>query len=136
MTKNVALAMVLVMTLGARANGQTQPTQAELDQWKKDPKANVLETSPCKKITWLIESENKTEPNENKRSIQYALGWWGRGFIEGAVYTIDNDKVLKKAQDFGLSVDVVSAHIKTYCYVHQTETPFEAVQDLLLKVVK
>ena len=73
------------------ANAQTKPTQVEIDAWQRDSNAQVLEWSPCKKITWLIESENKVEPNPNKRPVQYALGWWARGFVEGAVYMIGGD---------------------------------------------
>ena len=46
------------------------------------------------------------------------------------------DDVLKKADKFGLSVDVVAAHIATHCYEHPTETAFDAVQHLLVKVPK
>ena len=56
--------------------------------------------------------------------------------MEGAVYMIGGDKAEKKAADFGLSVEVVRAHLKTYCYSHPTDTPLEGVQDLLLKVLK
>lgn len=63
------------------------------------------------------------------------MGWWGRGYIEGAVFVMGDD-ALKKADKFGLSVDVVAAHIAAYCYEHPTETTFDAVQHLLVKVLK
>ena len=122
-----------MLAAASEITAQTKPTQAELDQWAKDPDSQVLETSTCKKVTWLLEAE-KDRPN-TQRPIRYALAWWGRGFIEGAVYMI-GEKAQKAASRFGLSADVVAAHISTYCYAHQTEAPFEAVQDLLLKVLK
>lgn len=41
-----------------------------------------------------------------------------------------DDDALKKVDEFGLSVDVVAAHIASYCYNHPTETASEAVQGL------
>jgi hypothetical protein len=111
---------------------QSKPTQAEITQWKKEP--SVLESSVCKKITWLLENERGASTELTKQPVRYALGWWGRGFIEGAVMSDENAQ--KKASDFGLSVDVVAAHISTYCYSHQADRPIDAVQDLLLKVLK
>lgn len=110
---------------------QTKPTPAEQEQWAQGPQ--ILESSPCKKITWLLEAEAK-QPSANK-SIRLALGWWGRGFIEGEVY-IMGEKAQKSVADFGLSVDVVAAHISSYCYDHPSETPVEAVAALTLKALK
>ncbi len=113
---------------------QTTPTPSELAQWK-DPSSQILESSPCKKITWLLEAEKKS----GDQGMHHALGWWGRGYVEGAVYMIDGeagDAARKRVQEFGLSVDVVTAHITTYCYAHPTDTPMEAVQALLLKAMK
>jgi hypothetical protein len=125
--------VTFVLLTAASASAQTKPTQAETDAWATDPMAQILESSPCRKITWLIESEkNRPEPG---RQIHIALGWWGRGFIEGAVYVF-GDKAQKAASDYGLSVDVVAAHVTTYCYSHQTETPLDGIQSLLLKVIK
>ena len=123
-------AVSLFLAIVPCASAQTKPTKAELDAWEKDPNAKVLEASPCKKITWLVESEQHQSPGLTHQPIGYALGWWGRGFIEGAVYMIGGEKAEKKASEFGLSVDVVQAHLKGYCYTHPTETPFDAIQDL------
>ena len=130
MKKILALAAFVVWSSTGFAQG-TPPTQAEIEQWKRDPASNILETSPCKQITWLLDSER----NGTTHDIQHSLGWWGRGFIEGAVY-MKGDNAQKKARDFGLSVDVVAAHLQTYCVAHPTETPFDGVQDLVLKVLK
>jgi hypothetical protein len=129
--KTPVVAVVVVLALASFVDAQTKPTQAERDQWTKESN-NILESSSCKKITWLLEGERKVSA---ELPIHHALGWWGRGFIEGAVIIMGNAKVEKKANDFGLSVDVVAAHIATYCYGHQTETPFDAVQNLLLTVL-
>ncbi len=124
---------IIVLCFAQAVTAQTEPTQAEKDAWAKDPKAQILESSPCKKVTWLTESEAKLPAAE--KGIHTALGWYGRGFIEGATYMI-GDKALKAAGDFGLSVDVVAAHITTYCYGNPNGTPADAVQDLLLKVLQ
>jgi hypothetical protein len=134
MTNQLTIAFAIAVASGSAIAAQTKPTQAEIDAWKKDP-APILESSPCKKITWLLESEGAATTELPRRSIRYALGWWGRGFVEGAVYIL-GDKAATSANDFGLSVEVVSAHIATYCYDHQTETPADAIQHLLLKVLK
>lgn len=126
-----AVLLMCCLTVSVAAT-QTKPTPQEFAQWEKDTNNGILETTVCKKITWLLESERGTA----KDPIHSALGWWGRGFISGAVYMIGGEKADKKAGDFGLSVDVVAAHIATYCYAHDTGTPFDAIQDLLLKVLK
>lgn len=132
---NGVMTFVLAATMAhvtAAPQAQTiKPTPAELAEWDKDADAKVLETSPCRKVLWLLESDTSA-----KNPIHNALGWWGRGFIEGAVYMIPGGKAEKAAADFGLSVDVVASHIQTYCYSHQTEHPAEAIQELLLKVLK
>lgn len=115
-----------MLAFASAAAGQTRPTQMELDQWKKEPQ--ILESSACKKLTWLLE-------NDPDQKVRQGLGWWGRGFIEGAVFVMGN-KAQKSASEFGLSVDVIAAHITAYCYQHPTETAFEAAQQLLLKVLK
>ena len=132
--KKMMTAFLLLLAFTSFAGGQTKPTQVEINQWKKE-ESGILESSMCKKITWLLDSERGASTELTKQPIRYALGWWGRGFIEGAVYMI-GDKAQKKAGEFGLSVDVVAAHIASYCYDHQTETPFDAVQQLLLTVLK
>jgi hypothetical protein len=126
--------VVLVLAFASFVGAQTKPTQAEINQWKKE--SNILESSVCKKIIWLLDDERTASAELPKQPIRHALGWWGRGFIEGAVYMIDDDKAQKKAGEFGLSVDVVAAHVAAYCYEHQTETPLDAVHQLLLKVLK
>jgi hypothetical protein len=126
-------AFPLLLTFAPFVGAQTKPTQAQINQWKKEP--GILESSVCKKITWLLDTERIPSTELTKQPIRYALGWWGRGFIEGAVY-MSGDKAQKKAEEFGLSVDVVAAHIATYCNDHQANTPFDAVQDLLRKVLK
>ena len=136
MRKQILVASVFVLGLASAVGAQTKPTQAEIDQWKKETGTQILEGSVCKKITWLLESERNVSGDLTKQPIRYALGWWGRGFIEGAVYMIPGDQAQKKAAEFGLSVEVVAAHIAAYCYDHEKERPFDALQDLLLKVLK
>ncbi len=84
MTKFIVALSISVMWASS-AHAQTNPTQAEKDEWAKEPTARILETSPCKQITWMVESERKEAAELSKQPILYALGWWGRGFIEGAV---------------------------------------------------
>jgi hypothetical protein len=136
MMNQIAAAVVFVVAFASWSGAQiTNPTQAEKDAWAKDPNTKILESSPCKQITWLLEGERKESSELPKQPIRYALGWWGRGFVEGGVYMVPGDKAVKAAADFGLSVEVVAAHISTYCYSHETETPFDAIQNLLLKVM-
>lgn len=118
---------ILIPLLASQSyvSAQTKSTQAEIDQWKKE--TAILESSACKKITWLLE----TEP----QGIRSVMGWWGRGYIEGAAFVMGDDAV-RKADKFGLSVDVVAAHVATYCYEHPAETAFDAVRRLLVKVLK
>lgn len=47
--------LTLLLAFASFVSAQTKPTQAEIDQWKKEP--NILESSACKKITWLLEAE-------------------------------------------------------------------------------
>jgi hypothetical protein len=136
-TKHITAAVVLLLASGAFVAAQTKPAQAEIDQWNKDANAQMLETSPCTKVIWLLENERNTSPAElPKQPIRYALGWWGRGFIEGAVYMIPGDKAQEAASRFGVSVEVVASHIAAYCYDHHTATPLDAIQALLLTVLK
>jgi hypothetical protein len=123
--------ILTLLAFASFVNAQSKPTQAEIDQWKKEPK--VLESSTCKKITWLLEDERTA--SAELQPMRNLLGWWGRGFIEGAVFVM-GDKALKKADQFGLSVDVVAAHLSAYCSEHPTETASDAVQKLLVKVLK
>jgi len=125
------LAFALMLAFASFAAGQTKPTQAEIDQWKKEPQ--VLESSVCKKVTWLLENERDASPEV--QTVRHALGWWGRGFIEGAVF-IMGDKAQKRASEFGLSIEVVAAHISAYCYQHPLETASDATQQLLVRVLK
>src|SRR5262245_54947413 len=136
MTNQIIVAAGVLLAFASAASAQTKPTQAEIEQWNKNMNSSVIDSYPSKKATWQVENEQKVSTELPKQPIRYALGWWGRGFIEGAIYMIGGDKAEKKAAEFGLSVEVVAAHITTYCYSHQAETPFDAVQDLLLKVVK
>jgi hypothetical protein len=131
--KEITGTAVLLLGFASFGGAQTRPTQAEIDRWKKEP--NILESSECKKITWLLENERTASSERPKQLLRNILGWWGRGFIEGAVLGMGG-KAQGAANDFGLSVDVVAGHIATYCYQNPTKTPFDAVQQLLLKVVK
>ena len=130
----------LVLLCATSASAQTKRTPAEQEAWANNPQAGVLESSPCKQVTWLLEGEENLAGDPlTKQPVRHALGWWGRGFIEGAVYMVPGEKgekVTKAATDFGLSVDVVASHISTYCYGHQTETPYAAIQGLLLTILK
>jgi hypothetical protein len=128
------MSLALVVALSSSTvftQAPTLPTQAEIDQWKKDPAAQILETSPCKKITWVLQSEHEG----NTRVNHDLLGWWGRGWIEGAAYILGGNAT-DKANEFGLSVNVVAAYVQTYCAAHPTDTPYAAIQDLMLKVLK
>ena|ERR1700687_3175109 len=118
------------------ASAQTTPTQEEIARWKKN--TQPLENARCKMVTWVLENEQKDD--RGHQGVHQTLGWWGRGFIEGAAYTIDlagnEGKAMKKVVDFGLSVDVVVAHLAAYCRSNPTRTPIDGVQDLLLKALK
>jgi len=107
----------------------------EISKWQKNPQP--LENTSCKLITSLLD---KNRDNEASRDLHLSLGWWGRGFIEGAAYMIDppgkEPKASKKVSEFGLTVDVVAAHLEAYCRSNPNDTPVEAVQDLLLKALK
>ena len=133
MLKHLRWVVVLMLVWGSFATAQTRPTPAEQDAWARDPNATMLETTPCKKITWLIENGLKRPPTQ--RPFRSALGWWGRGFLEGAVYVM-GDKASKTAGASGLSAEVVATNIVTYCYGHPADTPVAAVQDLLLRILK
>ena len=84
--------VILLLTGGPAAAVQTQPTQAERDAWAQDPRAALLETSPCKKVTWLVETVEKQAPGQ--RPFRLALGWCGRGFIESVV-SVKGDNAAK-----------------------------------------
>jgi len=71
----------------------------------------------------------------NKKSFRFALGWWSRGFLEGALLSLDADAA-KKSDEFGLGVETAATRIVTYCDEHPTETPLEAVQYMLLDALK
>jgi hypothetical protein len=136
MLKRIAALALFALMFAQSVSAQSTVTQADIEQWKKDAKTQPLESTSCRAITWLLDGERKTRPAERpKQPIGYALGWWGRGFIEGAVYMIGGEKAEKKADEFGLSVEVVTAHIATFCFDHPTKTPFDAAQGLLLKVL-
>jgi len=82
----------------------------------------------------LLEHEESTSA---KRDLRNILGWWGRGYVEGAISwqeVVDDEKMRKAANDFGLTVDTVAAHLTGYCYKHQEKTPVDAVQNLTLKI--
>jgi len=127
------LATVVCCLVGASASAQTKPTPEDIQQWLNDPKEQVLESVPCKRLTWILASEAKLD--ESQRQIHFALGWWARGFAEGATF-LANEKAQNNLKHFGLSVVVAAAHIATYCATHETETPFDAVQDLVLKAIR
>jgi hypothetical protein len=133
--------IVLLLATAWFVTAQTKPTQAEIDQWQKAP--GTLESTKCKMVTLLLDSEKngellvlKSAELVSQQPWHYALGWWGKGFIEGAIFMIHSEKAEKRASDFGLSVEVVAAHIATYCYDHPNETPLDAVENLLAKVLK
>lgn len=115
-------------------NSQSKPTPAEIAEWKQSKEP--MESSKCRKIAWLLESESLTGRSFVNQPIRYGLGWWGRGFVEGALAFSDNEKAKQQAAEFGLSVEVVASHVSTYCVAHPDETPMEAMHTLLLKVVK
>src|ERR1017187_1939691 len=92
------LLIVLCLAAPSTVGAQTKPTQAERKEWSEG--SPVLETSSCKKITWLLESErgvSTTPPGQ--QPMRHMLGWWGRGFIEGAV-SILGEKAQTKATEF------------------------------------
>jgi hypothetical protein len=135
-------AVVFLLASGPVVGAQTPPTKAEIEQWQKNPATKSIEATPCKEISWLLENEAKLRMADDQR-IRDALGWWGRGFVQGATYMIDvgiakgkGNEAMKKADAFGLSAEVVGAHIATYCHGHEAETPGDAIQDLLAKVLK
>jgi hypothetical protein len=132
MTIIVLVNLLLHMSV---AWAETPPTQEEIARWKKNTQA--LETAPCKMVTWILENEPQ---KDGEQKVHQSLGWWGRGFIEGAAYTIDlpgnEGKAMKAVVDFGLSVDIVAAHIAAYCRSNPTKTPIDGVQALLLKALK
>jgi len=114
---------------------QNTPMPDEVSKWQKNPQP--LETTSCKIITWLLDKE--ADQDTSLRKIHLALGWWGRGFVEGAAYTIDlpdQTKAMKKVTEFGLTVDVVTAHLAAYCRSNPGDTPIDGVQQLLLKALK
>lgn len=118
---------VLVLVQMSASGGQPSPSAAERKAWSQQ----TLETSSCKRISGLLDGESHL----GVQPIHDALGWWGRGFIEGATY-FAGAKAQKAAADFGLSADVVAAHVATYCVDHPSQTPEHAIQDLLTKVLK
>jgi len=127
----IIVAMCL-LTIAPAVEPQTKPTQAELERWKAEGNTQVLESAPCKKVNWLLESQGKD--SEFRRMV----GWWGRGFVEGTVAMLDGpggDAARAKVERFGLTVDVVAAHISAYCYAHPAETPWNAAGDLSLKAL-
>ncbi len=67
-------ALVSLLFYVSVARAQTTPTQEEIARWEKSPKA--LETSPCKIVTWLLESEQKKDGGHQR--IHEILGWWGQ----------------------------------------------------------
>jgi len=90
-----------------------------------------LELAPCQEITQLMENGDPV----NKKSFRFALGWWSRGFLEGALLSIDADAA-QKSDEFGLGVETAATRIVAYCNEHPTETPMEAVQYMLLDALK
>ena len=129
----ITLVSGILLAFVSPAAAQTKPTQAEIEQWKKDTRP--LLSSPCKKVIWVLEREQKAF-STRQRANRLGLGWWGRGFIEGVLYINGTNEMRKKAEDFGVSAELVAAYISTYCSDHPTETPFDAVQHLLIEVLK
>jgi hypothetical protein len=117
---------ILVFVMASNAQ-----TKSEMDARKQD--LGPLEATSCKEVTRLLNSE-RGELVE--RPIRFGLGWWGRGFVTGAVYILGTKRAEEKARAFGLSVEVVAAHLATYCHDHPTETPMAGVLDLLENVVR
>lgn len=126
-------AVIAFVLAASSAGAQTQPTQSQKDKWVKEAASALLEDMPCREVTWLLDGETQRPRSEQR--FHDGLGWWGRGFVEGAVY-IAGEKAQKAALNFGLSVDVVGSHIAAYCRVHEAGTPFDAIENLLLKVLK
>src|SRR5262245_25172883 len=126
-TKQIIVTAGILFALASAAGAQTRPSiQAEVEQILKENRP--MESSPCRIVL---------EVAKGRQDIRQGLGWWGRGFIEGFIYGTDtNGELEKKASEFGISVHVVTAHIEAYCTDNPTKTPFDAVQDLLLKVLK
>jgi hypothetical protein len=130
------LAVALTLSMVAPLSTQATSTQAEVDARDDDPNAQSLERLPCNKITWLLESERTRPGGPTNQPIHYALGSWGRGFIEGAILFLPNSEALaKQVGEFGLTVDVTAVHIASYCEANPTRTPFDAIQALLLKAL-
>jgi hypothetical protein len=138
MRRTAIAAFVVFLFQVSPVTAQTAPSQEEIDKWKTE--APVLETSPCKMVTWLLEDKRIAEATRER--YRESLAWWGRGFLEGAAYMIgapgrrSEMKAWKKVVDFGLTTDVVAAHLSSYCHQHPTDRPIDAIQDLLLKALK
>ncbi len=127
----VALASATAQTSAAKtvAFASVAGAQAPAGAQTKPPAS--LELAPCQEITQLMENGDPV----NKKSFRFALGWWSRGFLEGALLSIDADAA-KKSDEFGLGVETAATRIVTYCDEHPTETPLEAVQYMLLDALK
>ena len=100
----------------AAAGSHESPRPLNWKRWKNEPAAKVMETSPCRKITWMLESDES-----DKNPIRIALGGGDVDSSKARWHMVPGDKASKAASDFGLSVDVVAAHIKTYCYSHEQD---------------
>lgn len=134
--RRTLVALVSVFLLVSTASAQSAATTDEAAKWQKSPQP--LENTSCKIVTWLLDNEQDKEHAAQK--IHLTLGWWGRGFVEGAAYAIDlpgnQNKAMKHVTAFGLTVDVVTAHLDAYCRANPSDTPLEGVQELLLKALK
>lgn len=89
--------LTLLLVFASFVSAQTKPTQAKINQWKKEP--NILESSACKKITWLLEAERTASAGVlPKQGIRSVMGRWGRGYIEGAVFVMGDDALKEGGQ--------------------------------------
>jgi hypothetical protein len=70
------------------------------------------------------------------------LGWWGRGYILGALSAFETanqlpeGRLLRQAEQFNLSAETAAAHIGAYCTAHPSDTPFEAIAALLFEILR
>ena len=127
----VALASATAQTKAAQTVTVASVAGARPSAGAQTKPPDSLELAPCQEITQLMENGDPV----NKKSFRFALGWWSRGFLEGALLSIDADAA-QKSDEFGLGVETAATRIVAYCNEHPTETPMEAVQYMLLDALK
>jgi hypothetical protein len=127
----VALASATAQTKAAQTVTVASVAGARPPAGAQTKPPDSLELAPCQEITQLMENGDPV----NKKSFRFALGWWSRGFLEGALLSIDADAATK-SDEFGLGVETAATRIVAYCNEHPTETPMEAVQYMLLDALK